>query len=53
MDFSEKQRRQELIALLPKIRVLNGGAEIMQDERESAERFFIRKFLDVEEKPLR
>ncbi|OXA55210.1 tubulin-specific chaperone cofactor E-like protein [Folsomia candida] len=49
----EKQRRQELIALLPKIRVLNGGAEIMQDERESAERFFIRKFLDVEEKPLR
>jgi len=44
--FLENDRRDLLIALLPKIKKLNGGAEIDPDEREGAERAYIRIFLN-------
>jgi len=38
--------RAEVIARLPNISVLNGGDAISENEREDAERAFVRQFLD-------
>lgn len=48
-DSTEHERRQLLIARLPKITILNGGDEIGPIEREDAERSFIRYYLDKPE----
>ncbi|XP_058837083.1 tubulin-specific chaperone cofactor E-like protein isoform X2 [Topomyia yanbarensis] len=48
-DSTEHERRQLLIARLPKIEVLNGGDVIGPVEREDAERSFIRYYLDKPE----
>jgi tubulin-specific chaperone cofactor E-like protein len=43
-DSTEHERRQFVIARLPHIEVLNGGGRISADEREDAERAFIRHY---------
>lgn len=48
-DSTEHERRQLLIARLPKIEILNGGDVIGSVEREDAERSFIRYYLDKPE----
>lgn len=48
-DSTEHERRQLLIARLPKISILNGGDVIGSVEREDAERSFIRYYLDKPE----
>lgn len=48
-EYTEHERRQLLIARLPCIQTLNGGAEIAPDEREDAERFLIRYYMDKPE----
>lgn len=48
-DSTEHERRQLLIARLPKINILNGGDVIGPVEREDAERSFIRYYLDKPE----
>lgn len=48
-DSTEHERRQLLIARLPKINILNGGDVIGQVEREDAERSFLRYYLDKPE----
>ena len=48
-DSTEHERRQLLIARLPKISVLNGGDVIGPVEREDAERAFIRYYMDKPE----
>ncbi len=48
------ERRQLLVALLPNVKKLNGGAPIGNAEREDAERAFIRRYVIEEaEKPER
>ncbi|XP_013411903.1 tubulin-specific chaperone cofactor E-like protein isoform X1 [Lingula anatina] len=51
-DMKEEQRRQFLIARLPRINRLN-GSKIQEEERDKAERAFLRHFMDSEEKPER
>lgn len=51
-DLQEVERRQHLIARLPKATKLN-GSDISQKEREESERAFIRYFLDKEDRPKR
>lgn len=41
-DSTEHERRQFVIARLPQVEVLNGGGRINSEEREDAERSFIR-----------
>ncbi|XP_065201611.1 tubulin-specific chaperone cofactor E-like protein isoform X2 [Planococcus citri] len=48
-EYTKHERRQLLIARLPNIRVLNGGGEITSEEREDAERAFIRYYMDKPE----
>jgi hypothetical protein len=48
-DSTEHERRQLLIARLPKINILNGGDIIGPVEREDAERAFIRYYMDKPE----
>lgn len=48
-DSTEHERRQLLIARLPHVRTLNGGGVIGSEEREDAERAFIRYYLDKPE----
>nr|CAD7200169.1 unnamed protein product [Timema douglasi] len=48
-DFTEHERRQLLIARLPNIEMLNGGMFIGYEEREDAERAFIRHYMDKPE----
>lgn len=45
-DSTEHERRQCVIARLPHIEVLNGGGKIGPEEREDAERTFIRHYAD-------
>ena len=45
-DATEHERRQLLIARLPFVQTLNGGGKISSDEREDAERAFIRYYMD-------
>ncbi|CAB0000895.1 unnamed protein product [Nesidiocoris tenuis] len=47
--FTKHERRQLLVARLPNIRTLNGGGEISHDDREDAERAFIRHYMDKPE----
>ena len=42
-----------VIARLPNVLILNGGDKIPDNEREDAERAFIRFYMDEEEKPKR
>lgn len=48
-DSTEHERRQFVIARLPSIEVLNGGGRIGSEEREDAERAFIRFFMQKPE----
>lgn len=48
-EYTEHERRQLLIARLPCVQTLNGGAEIKPDEREDAERFLIRYYMEKPE----
>lgn len=48
-DATEHERRQLLIARLPHVQTLNGGGVIGSEEREDAERAFIRYYLDKPE----
>lgn len=48
-DATEHERRQLLIARLPYVQTLNGGGKITSEEREDAERAFIRYYLDKPE----
>jgi hypothetical protein len=43
-DSTEHERRQFVIARLPHVEILNGGGRIGFEEREDAERTFIRHF---------
>ena len=51
-QFSDQEKRQLLIARLPNIEKLN-KTKILEEEREDAERFFIRHHMDDENPPLR
>lgn len=51
--LTEHERRQFIIARLPNVRRLNGGAEITGKEREDAERSFIRRYHDRQTKSTR
>lgn len=44
-SYTAHERRLMVIALLPNIKVLNGGDKINPLEREDAERAFIRHYL--------
>lgn len=44
-DSTEHERRQFVIARLPHVEVLNGGGRIGSEEREDAERAFIRHYM--------
>uniref|UniRef100_A0A1L8E5X2 Putative tubulin-specific chaperone e n=1 Tax=Nyssomyia neivai TaxID=330878 RepID=A0A1L8E5X2_9DIPT len=48
-DSTEHERRQLLIARLPKVQTLNGGGAVGVEEREGAERAFIRYYMDKPE----
>lgn len=48
-EYTEHERRQLLIARLPNVEMLNGGGTIEHDEREDAERAFIRYYMDKPE----
>ncbi|CAH0386046.1 unnamed protein product [Bemisia tabaci] len=48
-EYTEHERRQLLIARLPNIEILNGGGAISTEEREDAERAFIRHYMDKPE----
>lgn len=48
-DSTEHERRQLLIARLPFVTTLNGGGVISRDEREDAERAFVRYYTDKPE----
>nr|XP_023023945.1 tubulin-specific chaperone cofactor E-like protein [Leptinotarsa decemlineata] len=48
-EYTEHERRQLLIARLPNVKTLNGGGKITPDEREDAERAFIRYYMDKPE----
>lgn len=50
--FNEDERRFLMIARLPDITLLNGSA-VTPLNREDAERFLIRYYLDQEQKPQR
>ena len=52
IQYSDQEKRQLLIARLPNIEKLN-KTKIMEEEREDAERFFIRHHMDDENPPLR
>lgn len=54
-EATEHERRQLLIARLPFLQTLNGGGTITADEREDAERAFIRYYMEHPESdiPLR
>ena len=52
-DYTAFEKRMLLIARLPNIQILNGGDKIPANEREDAERAFIRFYLDAENKPQR
>ncbi|CRK99133.1 CLUMA_CG012161, isoform A [Clunio marinus] len=45
-NSTEQERRQFVIARLPQIEVLNGGGPIGSEEREDAERAFIRYYME-------
>ncbi|XP_013103813.1 tubulin-specific chaperone cofactor E-like protein [Stomoxys calcitrans] len=49
LECTEHERRQLLIARLPNVAILNGGGVITPDEREDAERAFIRHYMDKPE----
>lgn len=48
-EYTEHERRQLLIARLPNVQTLNGGGVIGKEEREDAERVFIRHYLEKPE----
>jgi tubulin-specific chaperone cofactor E-like protein len=48
-ESTEHERRQFVIARLPHVEVLNGGGHIGSEEREDAERAFIRHYMEKPE----
>lgn len=48
-EYTEHERRQFLVARLPNVDMLNGGGRIDADEREDAERAFIRHYMEKPE----
>ena len=51
-NLDEKTRVQLILAYLPSLTHLNGG-RITETEKEDAERAFIRRYMDQDEKPAR
>ncbi|KAJ8315962.1 hypothetical protein KUTeg_005976 [Tegillarca granosa] len=51
-EYKEDVRRQFIVARLPNIKKLNGSS-VKTEEREGAERAFVRYYMDKEEKPQR
>jgi len=47
--YSAHERRMLLVARLPNVRILNGGDIIPENEREDAERAFIRFYMEMAE----
>lgn len=52
MDYDKEEFRRLLVARLPTINVLN-GTPVSEEERENAERHFIRKYLGSQKQPMR
>jgi len=52
-EYTAHERRMMLVARLPNIQILNGGDRLPDNEREDAERAFIRFYMDEEQKPKR
>lgn len=52
-EYTAHERRMMVIARLPNVLILNGGDKIPDNEREDAERAYIRFYMDEEEKPKR
>ncbi len=52
-EYTAHERRMLLVARLPNVLILNGGDRIPDNEREDAERSFIRFYMDEEDKPKR
>jgi hypothetical protein len=52
-EYTAHERRMMVIARLPNVLILNGGDKIPDNEREDAERAYIRFHMDEEEKPKR
>ncbi|ODM92743.1 Tubulin-specific chaperone cofactor E-like protein [Orchesella cincta] len=52
-EMTAHERRQLVVALLPNVKKLNGGAPISHTEREDSERAFIRRFSQQECRPER
>jgi len=48
-EYTAHEKRMMLIARLPNVQILNGGDRINAEEREDAERAFIRHFLETPE----
>ena len=48
--YTAHERRMLLVARLPNVKILNGGDVIPPNEREDAERAFIRFYLDTDER---
>ncbi|KAF4519518.1 hypothetical protein B566_EDAN010703 [Ephemera danica] len=48
-EYTEHERRQLLIGRLPNVHTLNGGGQIDAEEREDAERAFIRFYMEKPE----
>lgn len=51
-EYKEDVRRKFIVARLPNIKKLNGSS-VKTEEREDAERAFVRHYMDKEEKPQR
>lgn len=52
-EYTAHERRSLLVARLPNVAVFNGGDKVPGNEREDAERAFIRFYLDEAVKPAR
>ena len=52
-EYTAHERRSLLIARLPNVSIFNGGDKVPANEREDAERAFIRFYLDDASKPQR
>ncbi|XP_047997712.1 tubulin-specific chaperone cofactor E-like protein isoform X1 [Leguminivora glycinivorella] len=49
LESTEHERRLLLVARLPQVRTLNGGGAVPEEERDSAERAFIRYYMEKPE----
>lgn len=49
VESTEHERRLLLVARLPHVRTLNGGGAVPAEERDAAERAFIRYYMEKPE----